>query len=129
MTDQELKETILTQLKAFAQNEVLSQASALFATLGYQSVRQIHLKPATFDTFKTLFAQNAPHFNETKARASEWQTVDLLFQLTKEDVTNRPDLFSTKRVDNTIIESYLFWCIELTEPNYTRTALAKLPAR
>ena len=62
-----------------------------------------------------------------------WREIHLLFQLTQAEVINQVSLFDTRTVDNTRIESYLFWAVDLVpRPNvdgtvrpYTRTELSQ----
>ncbi|MEZ4527950.1 MAG: hypothetical protein R2941_18715 [Desulfobacterales bacterium] len=72
------------------------------------------------------FLSSETRFRADRALASEWKSIDLLFQLTKEEVSDTKSLFDTKKVDNTIIEAYLFFCIELEKSAYSRTALAQI---
>jgi len=46
--------------------------------------------------------------------------------LSKDEVTPQHDLFNTKQVDRTIIETYLFFAIELSNNDYSRTALSQI---
>lgn len=75
------------------------------------------------------FAQGLA-FNSETALVEDWQFVDLLFQLTREEITGSSQLRITfgdsLRVDNTIIESYLFFAIALSGSSYTRTQLAAI---
>ncbi|NLF84253.1 MAG: DUF4391 domain-containing protein, partial [Candidatus Gastranaerophilales bacterium] len=65
-------------------------------------------------------------FNEEKSCVKEWKSIDLLFQLTADEVSSQRSLFNTRQVDNTIIETYLFFSIELTKAEYNRTMLAQI---
>jgi len=50
----------------------------------------------------------------------------LLFQLSREEVSQQASLFDTKQVDKTIIETYLFFALELTGDEYNRTDLSNI---
>jgi hypothetical protein len=86
----------------------------LLNALGYHSNRT-GLNFANLAEFQEVFPIQTEEFAEVP---------QLLFQLTWED------LFATsegpKRVDNTIMESYLFFAIRLKQLHYSRTALAKI---
>ncbi len=86
----------------------------LLNSLGYHSDRT-GLNFANLAEFQEVFPINIDEFAEVP---------QLLFQLTWED------LFASsagpKQVDNTIMESYLFFAIQLKQSHYSRTALAKL---
>ncbi len=86
----------------------------LLQALGYHSNRT-GLNFADLAEFRELFP----------IQTDEFATVpQLLFQLTWEDFF--ADSTGSKQVDNTIMESYLFFAIELKQSHYSRTALAKM---
>jgi len=86
----------------------------LLNTLGYHSNRT-GLNFANLAEFQEVFPIETDEFAAVP---------QLLFQLTWED------LFASsagpKQVDNTIMESYLFFAIQLKQSHYSRTALAKI---
>ena len=126
MTDKDLKISIQSSIKAMGEREFSKNALSLFATLGYKTDRQNPFSLKTFQFFKESFLDRDTRFKEDKALTKEWTSIDMLFQLSKEELTDRQGLFEIKRVDNTIIETYLFFAIELSEVDYTRTALAQI---
>ncbi len=98
-------------------------AIAFFNALGYDSQKRID--GDTPDEFIALL--DGQKFHQTNALFNEWQSVSLLFQLTDEEMSASADLFSVnQKIDNTIIESYLFFAITLQEKSYNRTALSKI---
>ncbi|HAI70564.1 MAG TPA: hypothetical protein DCM38_14145, partial [Gammaproteobacteria bacterium] len=98
-------------------------AIAFFNALGYDSQKRIDYD--TPDEFIDLL--DGQKFNQANALFNEWQSVSLLFQLTDEEMSASDDLFSVnQKIDNTIIESYLFFAITLQEKSYSRTALSKI---
>src|SRR5262245_37030876 len=126
MNAQEVKEKIQESLKAFGQGKLRDNARNLLDILGYRSEKRIELSPNTADGFTATFDPQGK-LNAERALRGQWRSVDLLFQITTEDI-NIAALerlpFSSGRVDNTIIESYLFFAIELVDSHYTRTQLA-----
>ncbi|MBM4167535.1 MAG: hypothetical protein FJ215_00005, partial [Ignavibacteria bacterium] len=124
--NEDVKKRIEQSLKAFAQGNLTKNALGLFQTLGYATDRQAPLDKPTYAQFKETFIQAGSRFNEEKAQANDWKYVDLLFQLTKEEVSRNTSLFDTKQVDRTIIETYLFFVIELAQAEYSRTALSHI---
>ncbi len=122
----EAKSAIQTAIKAFSEGNVSGNAVYLFKTLGYNTDRQSPFEEKTYAFFKDSFLDGETRFNEDKAFVREWKSVDLLFQLTQEEVSDGKSLFDTKKVDNTVIETYLFFAVELTKPDCTRTALAQI---
>jgi adenine-specific DNA-methyltransferase len=122
----QIKTKIESAIKSFSNGSLFEKAISLFDTLGYNTTRQNQTEQKTFDYFKESYLENNNRFNEEKALVKEWKTVDLLFQLTVNEVSGQKNIFETKRVDNTIIESYLFFAVELSGDEYTRTAMANI---
>ncbi len=122
----DIKKNIQQTLHAFDDGPFFDNAIAFFNALAYNTERQNRLSGNLFKDFKDSFIDTDDHFNEGKALSEEWNTVELLFQLTNEEITQQIDIFSTDQVDDTIIESYLFFAIELKGNNYSRTKLAQI---
>jgi len=125
MTDSSLKQQIQAALRGFASQSTLSaNALALFTTLDYQSNRTLKLPANTAQGLQDHFGF---HLNPARASLAEWQTVDVLFQITDAEMQPQNSLFnSTVQVDNSRIESYLFFAIRLHKKSYTRTELATI---
>jgi len=133
MTEKEKKLTaIQSAIKSFATDTLTDQAISLFRTLGYNTQRQNPFTHKTFAFFKESFLDGDSRFNEEKALTKEWKSVDLLFQLSKDELSNQKSLFGTGKVKwegedkETVIETYLFFALELAKAEYTRTALAQI---
>ncbi|HNW96853.1 MAG TPA: DUF559 domain-containing protein [Bacteroidales bacterium] len=125
MTTEEFKTNIQEALQSFAKGNLTKNSLELFAKLGYVTVRRAPLDKPTFNEFEDTYISDQK-FDETKARVKEWKYVDLLFQLSREEVSQQASLFDTKQVDNTIIETYLFFAIELIGEEYNRTDLSNI---
>jgi len=125
----ETKRAIENSLKSFAGTPLAMAASALFETLGYKSEKRFNLQPNTAAAFLSEFGQRRT-FNGEQAIVDDWQSVDVLFQLTDDEVRAAADgsqqlLFDSKgKWDGAVMESYLFFAIALKEPYYTRTQLS-----
>lgn len=121
------RHAILRALQAFAPPAALRpSALALFATLGYRSPKTLEFHPPTAAGLQALFDLR---LDPQRALTAEWDAVELLFQLTDEEMqaTGGQQLLpfdSTQPVDNARIESYLFVAIRLHGDHYTRTTLA-----
>lgn len=126
MNEIELKHSIESSIRAFLSGSISQNALNLFAKLGYKTDRQNPFIEKTYRFFKESFLEPDTSFNEAKARVDDWKSIDLLFQLTQEELSDQQILFDTKRVDNTIIETYLFFAIELIKTDYSRSALAQI---
>jgi adenine-specific DNA-methyltransferase len=126
----DLKTRIEQRVKAFQSGSLEENAVALFDTLGYRSDKTLSLVPNTAQTFTDAFARDRA-FDQVKARTLEWRSIDLLFQLTADEIRMGREqgslLFETgQTVDNARIESYLFFAIDLEGEEYTRTQLAEI---
>jgi len=134
MTDQDIKRNIETALKSFSSGSFSKNALALFGALGYNTARQnpfVHKTTAEFEeNFGHAFSEK--NFNKEKARFDEWKSVDLLFQLSREELSGQHGLFDSHKInwegedERTVIETYLFFSIELAQPEYSRTELAQI---
>lgn len=127
MSEIDIKRAILAALKRFSSGNLADNAQSLFETLGYQTDKSLRLESPTSQAFVSSFA-SGKSFNLANALLNNWRFVDLLFQLTKDEITGshqiRINFDNTSRIDNTIIESYLFFAVELVGDSYTRTQLA-----
>lgn len=125
MTTEELKTNIQEAIQAFAKGNLTKNSLELFGKLGYITERRAPLDKPTFEEFQDTYISDQK-FDKNKARVKEWKYVDLLFQLSREEVSQQDSLFDTKQVDKTIIETYLFFALELTSEEYNRTDLSNI---
>ncbi len=129
MNELETKQAITNALRDFGTRPVADAATVLLNSLGYQSQRRLDLGSNTPESFLNQFDQ-ANRLNRESAQLSDWRTVDLLFQLTDDEIqatAKTLSLFeSEKKVNNQLIQSYLFFAIHLKNPQYTRTDLATI---
>jgi hypothetical protein len=126
MTEQETKKAIHSALSRCAGGPLGPNAADLFRVLGYDSDRTADTggNPAAFMEF---FPPDE-RFNAARALRDEWRAVDVLFQLTDDDIRRREQLAlfdsAGKTVDNAVIESYLFLAFDLRGGAYSRAQLA-----
>lgn len=125
MNAEETKYRIKEKLKRFGQGRLLDNALELFRVLGYDSDKRLELFPNTPDHFLETF-ESYQALNKQRAFFDEWKTIDLLFQLTGEEISEQSRLFNTNQIDNTIMESYLFFAMELKGDQYARGKLAQI---
>ena len=127
MGTMDLRTEIQQRLQAFEKGSLRDNALALLGTLGYTSEKRITLAPNNLEQFLSTFAQGKI-LSEKLALPEEWKTIDFLFQLTDDEILaagNQKSLFDSKGAYNgTVIESYLFFALDLKGSHYTRTALA-----
>ena len=126
MPEADTKKIIKSALRSFGGGDLSQKSLKLYQTLSYNTERQGTFNEKTYRCFKESYLDGDTRFSEVKALVSEWKYVDLLFQLSKDEITPYHDLFDTKRVDRTIIETYLFFVIELSKDHYSRTALSQI---
>src|ERR1017187_7085291 len=127
MNDQGVRKAIEAALKKFPSQPLAEAASHLLGVLGYTSKKRLPLKPNTLANFLATFSQGRP-LNDRYALPGEWKTVDFLFQLTDDEVraagNQKFDFESKGAYNGAVINSYLFFALELKGGQYSRSALA-----
>jgi len=127
----ELKISIVNSLSSFNKGSLLKNTTALFNTLGYFSDKAFDLSPNSADNFLDTFDEKNI-FQKEKALLKNWRTIDVIFQLTDEEIYalgsgQRSLQFDIhKKIDNKIIQSYLFVALQLKKGHYTRTDLSNI---
>ena len=119
-----MKKTIESHIHNFANNSLTENALAFFKTLGYNTSITITQNEKTYQSFKENFVNNSPNkerFNELKAFTNDWKSFDFLFQL-----ADNLEGIKGGKVDNQIINSVVFACIELSAAAYSRAQLAEI---
>jgi len=122
----ETKDKIQNALKDFSKGKLFDNSIGLFKALGYKTERQSKLSRNNYKGFLEEIPGAPQNLNATKALTANWLSIELLFQLTQTEMSRQSFLFDTGKVDNTIIEAYLFFAIELKEIDYTRTQLSDI---
>ena len=129
MNEQQTKQAIINALGDFGKHPLADAATALLGALGYKSQRHIPLSPNTPENFLSQFDQ-AGRIKPEQAQIQEWESVDFLFQLTGEEIQPSAKTLSLfegdKRVNNQLIQSYLFFALRLKKPSYSRSELAAI---
>jgi len=125
MTDIERKRTIQDAISTFTSLSLSDAGLGLLSALGYQSERRTTLPSPTPLHFIDLYVAEIEKFKK-RASIEDWDYVDILFQLTKEDLNSQGQLFTGSRIDNTIMESYLFVVVGLKKPYCPRGVLARI---
>ncbi|MCC5944187.1 MAG: Eco57I restriction-modification methylase domain-containing protein [Bernardetiaceae bacterium] len=118
------KENLAQSIKAFQNGDLSENTLRLFQTLGYDTEsRQVLFEHKDLDDFEDFV--DISRFDRKKGMTDHWKSVDVLFQITDEEIQN-PDFKSKKRIDNQEIQAYLFMCIELEENHYAKTKIAQI---
>lgn len=128
MNDIEYKQKISEALQCFQSGELAKNARYLLNTLGYYSDLEMDIEPNTAKRFIAEF-DLSDKMNRERAQIDDWVSIDLLFQLREEEITESDKVqipFDNQQIDNTRIESYLFFALKLRNSNYTRTQLSNI---
>ena len=129
MSNEETKLKIEAALKGFSSGNLTANATRLFNALGYASEKRLAQTAYSPEEFLKSFNANVVRpLDPAKALVDSWKEVHFLFQLTADEIKAGSQLgfdFGAKtKVDNSVIESYLFFALELTARDFTRTELA-----
>ena len=122
------KNDIKNALKHFTGGNLADNARHFLDILGYRSKRTMSLEPNTADEFIDNFDASKT-INAERALLDEWQSIDLLFQLTGDEITlsDQPTLgFGSSGIDNSVYQSYLFFALKLRGRSYSRTQLSQI---
>ena len=124
------KAAVKDALNRFTAGDLVESSRNLFNTLGYRSERTLTLESNTAEAFIAAYDSQGK-FNRDKALTAAWNSIDLLFQLSGDDLTLTDTTgwcfdSSQTQVDNTIIQSYLFFALRLEGRNYNRTQLSQI---
>lgn len=104
----DLRPAIAHALRQSSNEPFAAAAKKLLETLGYHSER-------------TLFGNTS--FHESKALFEQWPSVELLFQLTDEELSGHTHTIKETNVDVGLLRSYLFFAIELRGAGHRRDQL------
>jgi len=122
----ELKQQIQEALTEFSKGKLAASSKRLLNVLGYESDRTVQLSPNTYKGFSELFQAMPSNFDQEKAKVQDWQSIDIIFQLTEDDIKKSHSLFEAKQYSDKIIESYLFFDLSLAGDKYTRGDLVRI---
>ncbi len=122
------KNDIKIALRHFTGGTLADNARHLLDILGYRSERTISLEPNTAEKFIENFNPSNT-INRERALLDEWESIDLLFQLTGDEITLGDQAtpgFEGVGIDNSIYQSYLFFALKLRGGSYSRTKLSEI---
>jgi len=117
----ELKQRIGQRIQAFAAQPLRKAALSLFSTLGYKSDRTVDTR--SIADFRGQFDPDS-RLAHPAALIASWKSVELLFQLTDEELSSSTALFKDEAVKASLLQSYIFIAIELADGDYARGKLA-----
>ncbi len=129
MSPTETKKAIQEAIEGFANEDLTTAGLHLFRTLGYRTDVRMPLPQRSYTDFAEIFV-GGKKLDTAKAFTDHWASVDMLFQLSADHLTKQDNLFKNEQVDRTIIESYVFFAIELKakgrDKQWTRTDLSQI---
>ncbi len=107
----------------FGDQSLRSAALEFFVALGYKSERTINV--GTVKDFCEHFDPEGK-LNHPRAEKKQWQAIELLFQLTDEELSRNATLFKDTAVRASLLQSYVFFAVELQPGDYARGKLAAI---
>ncbi len=121
-------------ISSFNSEEFFENSINLFNVLGYNTSRQSRLDKPGYIEFEQRFLEQHNDITDIenfkkKAHVDKWEEIDLLFQITDAEMSNKRDIFDTGKFQNSEIYSYLFFAIELKElvnKNYSKTTFSSI---
>lgn len=122
------KQNIISALLAFESKPLPEAGVELFTVLGYDTNLRASLEQQSYKDFESLYINNSPNgsrFNKEKALVDDWNSVNILFQLTDESFNGMPSLFDSS-VDPNVFKSYLCLSLELNNSVYSKTQIANI---
>lgn len=122
----ELKQQIQEALAGIGSGSSAADAKKLLNVLGYESDRTVQISPNTYAGFSELCQAGPSNFDQEKAKFKDWQSVDIIFQLTEDYIKKSYSLFESRQYSDKIIESYLFLFLSLSGEKYTRGDLVRI---
>ncbi|HOE42910.1 MAG TPA: hypothetical protein PLB25_14965, partial [Rhodoferax sp.] len=95
----------------------------MFTCLGYKSDRTFPVD--SVDAFCQQFDPSGL-LAHPRAQKSNWKSIHLLFQLTDEELSRNATLFKDTTVRASLLQSYVFFAVELQSGDYARGKLAAI---
>ncbi|MEX0290145.1 MAG: TaqI-like C-terminal specificity domain-containing protein [Flavobacteriaceae bacterium] len=121
------KKSIETALQTILKTDFRNGHLALLQALGYSSKKTMPISGASPTEFvKVAEASAQTQMNPNKSKLREWVKSDILFQLTDEELGGQSSLFEATELKPKLLQSYLFFAIELKNTQYSRTDLSNI---
>ena len=117
----QLKQAIEQHIQAFANQPLRQSALSLFDALGYKSDRTVETPSVA--SFRAQFDPES-WLEHPAALIASWQSAELLFQLTDEELSRSTALFKDEAVKTSLLQSYVFIAVELADGDYARGKFA-----
>ena len=120
------KEEIKSALATIAVGDFLETSKELLAVLGYCSERTTKL-PGTAEDFIQRFPARNKNTETEQEFLNNAESVELVFQVRSEEIapSDQPTLFESPAFDKGYVRSFMFFAIELKDPDYPRGKYAQ----
>ena len=127
MSQTKLQKSIQSSLQAISNTDFRTGNLTLLKTLGYSSDKTFPIDGAKPTAFLEMLEDtpNGDTFDRNKALFADWKKADLLFQLTNEELSGERSLFEETKVKPGLLQSYLFFAIELNGKSTVNGAYAR----
>ena len=124
---EETRQILRKRLQALPSADFRGGHLELLDSLGYQSDKIMPVPKADPAQF-ILMAESGSGvpINKDKAKFGDWEKADILFQLTDEELSGQTSLFKATELRPQLLQSYLFFAIELKGAHYSRTDLSNI---
>lgn len=122
----DIRQQIEQAIKQFTTGTARDCTRKLLNVLGYQSDKTVEIAPNTWQGFNDNFISSGSPFSTDSAMVSEWKNIDIIFQLTDEELSKTRSLFQTNQIQQGLMASYLFFSIHLKGQRYPRNKLAQI---
>ena len=120
----EMREAIGKALLGFADAPLRQGAAAVLNALGYESERTADA--GSVAEFLDRYEAGSRLTEKQRALFDGWREVELVFQVTDEEVADLGDLFAEDGFDAGRIRSFVFIAVELASGPWSRTRLAEM---
>ena len=128
MNNEEIRKKgeIESALATIAVGDFLETSKELLAVLGYRSERTARL-PGTADDFIQRFPARNKNTETEQEFLNNAESVELVFQVRSEEIapSDQPTLFESPAFDKGYVRSFMFFAIELKDPDYPRGKYAQ----
>lgn len=113
---------VLKKLQNLPSSDFREGHIELLNTLGYRSDKTMPIPKANPEKFIQIAESGSgAKIDKAKAKYEDWKKADILFQLTDEELSGQSSLFEATELKPKLLQSYLFFAIELKGLRYSRT--------
>lgn len=115
---EEIKADIEFAINNFDSGDILKSAAYLLNIMGYKSNKSFKLEPNNADNFIRNF-NVGNKFNINNGLINHCNSIDIVFQITEEEMLKYNQKFKAEKIGDVLINSYIFFAINLKQDNYS----------